>query len=249
MSFNGLEKMKKIDNPAERLHRILDEGRKIRNDIKCRDAWFDILKISPKTEINLMRGIANTAELADKIIFTRDELLNSSRAKSTHWYNCFNDALTNQNLNGQWSTFKNHIDNTTISELDMLTMIFETSGSETPLDDEKLAEFKMQIIELREEIIHSSLEKGVQFALLALLKKALEAIELYQITGAGPIMEAVEASVGRIMFDHNLQEEVKTGVIGKQFSELLGGLANFITVAQGVKELAGPIAALLLGKV
>ncbi|WP_267248522.1 DNA-methyltransferase [Yersinia sp. Marseille-Q5920] len=61
--------------------------------------------------------------------------------------------------------------------------------------------------------------------------------------GFGHGMDKSDRNRGRI------QEEVKTGVIGKQFSELLGGLANFITVAQGVKELAGPIAALLLGKV
>ncbi len=241
--------MKKIDNPAARLHRILVEGKKRNDNANCRDVWADILEISPITEINIMRGIANTAELADKIIFTRDELLKAKRAKSGYWYKRVNAAFRDQNLNSSWVTFNNKIDELTISELDMLAMIFDTSGSETPLDDEKLAEFKTQIIDLREDIINSNLDKGVQIALLALLKKALEAIELYQITGAGPIMEAVEASVGRIMFDHNLQEEVKTGVIGKQFGALLGGLANFITVAQGVKELAGPIATLLLGKV
>lgn len=241
--------MKKIDNPAARLHRILVEGKKKNDNANCRDVWGDILNISPRTEINIMRGITNTAELADKIIFTRDELLNAKRAKSEYWYKRVNAAFRGQNLNSNWSTFNHQIDEVTISEIDMLAMIFETSGSEAPLDDERLTEFKTQIIDLREEIINSSLDKGVQFALLALLKKALEAIELYQITGAGPIMEAVEASVGRIMFDHNLQEEVKTGVIGQQFGALLGGLANFITVAQGVKELAGPIATLLLGKI
>lgn len=240
--------MKKIDNPAARLHQILLDGTACSGTLSCRNAWFDILKISEQTNINLLRAVANTAELTEKIIHIRDEVLKTTRAKSPHWYTQVNLAFNSQNLKGDWGSFKNHIDSLAISELDMLAMIFEQSNAEENLDEEKLAEFKVRIINLREEIIGSELDQGVQYALLALLKKALEAIEMYQVTGAGPIMEAVEASIGKVMFDQNLQEEIKSGIIGKQFGALMGGLANFVTIAQGVKELAGPAITLLLGQ-
>ncbi|MDA5550079.1 hypothetical protein OP862_09950 [Yersinia massiliensis] len=240
--------MKKIDNPAARLHQILLEGSLQDNNLPCRDVWFDILKVSEGTEINLLRAVANTAELADKIVYIRDDVLKTTRAKSAHWHKQVKKAFGTQNLKSDWGSFNKAIDSLVISELDMLAMIFEQSNSEENLDEEILAEFKDRILILREEIISSELDKGVQYALLALLKKALEAIEMYQITGAGPIMEAVEASIGKVMFDQNLQEEIKSGIIGKQFGSLMGGLANFVTIAQGVKELAGPAITLLLGK-
>ncbi|EOD4079978.1 hypothetical protein ACOHX9_000685 [Yersinia enterocolitica] len=240
--------MKKIDNPAARLHQILLDGAGQSSNFRCRDVWSDILKISDMTEVKFLRAIADTAELVDEIIYLRDEVLNTSRAKSTHWPTQVRKAFNLQDLKGDWASFNKHIDSLVISELDMLAMIFEKSDAEENLNEEKLTEFKDRILILREEIISSELDKGVQYALLALLKKALEAIEMYQITGAGPIMEAVEASIGKVMFDQNLQEEIKSGTIGKQFGALMGGLANFVTIAQGVKELAGPAITLLLGK-
>ncbi|CNG29290.1 Uncharacterised protein [Yersinia enterocolitica] len=248
MSFNGLKQMKKIDNPAARLHQILLDGSRQDNGRACRDIWFDLLKISERTDINLLRAVANTAELADKIIYIRDDVLKTTRAKSTHWHTQVNKAFSIQSLKSDWGSFNKSIDSLVISELDMLAMIFEQANAEENLDEEKLAEFKVRIINLREEIIGSELDQGVEYALLALLKKALEAIEMYQVTGAGPIMEAVEASIGKVMFDQNLQEEIKSGTIGKQFGALMGGLANFVTIAQGVKELAGPAITFLLGK-
>lgn len=233
--------MRKIENPAERLHDFLVKGKSMSTTAKCKDNWIALLALSEPTEANVLRGIAGISELPQRILYIRDELITSKRGRSGHWLRKVNTAFAEQTLTSEWSTFIRHIDDVTISELDFLAMVFEGANQEDGLSEEELLSFKQRILDLREEVINSDIDKDVRFAIVELLKKTLEAIELYQLTGAGPIMEAVELSVGKIMFNEKLQEEVKKGKVGKKLSGILGGLANIVTVAQGAKEIAPPI--------
>lgn len=237
--------MKKNENPAERLHDFLVKGKSVPTHINCKETWISLLELSEPSEANVLRGIAAISELPSKITHVRDEVITSKRGRSGHWLKQVNVAFSSQTLTSDWSTFISHIDNVTISELDFLAMVFEGANQEDGLSEEELLSFKQRILELREEVLNSDIDKDVRFAIVELLKKTLEAIELYQLTGTGPIMEAVELSVGKIMFNEKLQEEVKKGTVGKKLAGIIGGLANIVTVAQGVKEIAPPIVSLL----
>ncbi|HHQ6628062.1 TPA: hypothetical protein ACSTL5_004609 [Serratia fonticola] len=240
--------MKKIENPAERLHDLLVKGKSMPGNVKCKDNWIALLALSEPTEANVLRGIAAVSELPQKILYIRDELIKSKRGRSQHWLRQVNSAFSEQTLTSDWSTFTRHIDDVTISELDFLAMVFEGANQEEGLNEEELLSFKQRILELREEVLNSDIDQDVRFAIVELLKKTLEAIELYQLTGAGPIMEAVELSVGKIMFNEKLQEEVKTGTVGKKLAGIMGGLASIVVVAQGIKEIAPPVIS-FLGKI
>lgn len=237
--------MKKTENPAERLHDFLVRGKSINTSENCKQSWISLLDLSGPSEADVLRGIAGASELPKKIIHIRDEIIQSKRGRSSHWLKKVNKAFSSQNLNGDWSSFINHIDEVTLSELDLLAMVFEGANQEDGLSDEELLSFRQRILELREEVLNSDIDKDVRFAIIELLKKTLEAIELYQLTGSGPIMEAVELSVGKIMFSEKLQDEVKKGSVGKKLAGIISGLANIVTVAQGVKEIAPPIMSLL----
>lgn len=237
--------MKKNENPAERLHDFLVRGKSISGSDNCKQAWISLLELSAPSEADILRGIAAVSELPKKIIHIRDEIIESKRGRSSHWLKKVNKAFASQITIGDWSTFISHIDDVTLSEIDLLAMVFEGANQEDGLSEEELLSFKQRILELREEVLNSDIDKDVRFAIVELLKKTLEAIELYQLTGAGPIMEAVELSVGKIMFNEKLQEEVKKGKIGKKLGGILGGLANIVTVAQGAKEITPPIVSFL----
>jgi hypothetical protein len=52
-----------------------------------------------------------------------------------HWKDRIEAAFLAQEMNGKWEKFISHINDQTLSELGLLSMIFETSGKHASIDE------------------------------------------------------------------------------------------------------------------
>ncbi len=112
----------KIDNPALRLLDILEQGKRHHAAATCREVWKALLQAQNLSEHQLLSRLARVMELPERIEQVREDHFSSLRNKSSYWRGQVESAFTSQSLNGRWETFKNHIDERTLSELSLLSL-------------------------------------------------------------------------------------------------------------------------------
>lgn len=230
----------KIDNPALRLLDILEQGRSYQASDSCREVWKALLQTQKLSEHQLLSRLARVMELPDRIEQVRQDHFSSLRNKSSYWRSQVESAFTSQSLNGRWETFKNHIDERTLSELSLLSDVFDTRGSHAGIAEEEIESLLARITELRAEIRSSDFPLTMKTMLLRQLFQIQEALESYSISGIEPIMDAVQSTLGLAVIDPEYKQEIKSGsgsLFGERISSLLGDVANVVTVAGALPAL------------
>lgn len=234
----------KIDNPAQRLLDILETGKKHPDSQNCRKVWIELLHAEENNEQHLLSRLAKVMELPGRILQVRTDHFSTLRGKSNHWKSCVDRAFVSQSLNSNWQSFNQHIDPRTISELSMLSDLFETRGAHAAIEASETEALLTKIIELRGEIRSSELSSTMKTMLLRQLSQLQEALESYSISGIEPVMDAVQSTLGLAVIDPEYKEEIKSGSesqFGDRISSLLGDIANVVTVAGALPALPAAI--------
>lgn len=234
----------KIDNPALRLLDILEQGRRHQATASCREVWKILLQAQNLSEHQLLSRLARVMELPERIVQVREDHFSSLRNKSYYWRSQVESAFTSQSLNGLWDTFRNHIDERTLSELSLLSDVFETRGTHVSITAAEIESLLERITELRGEIRSSELPFAMKTMLLRQLFQIQEALESYSISGIEPVMDAVQSTLGLAVIDPEYKREIKSdsgSQFGDRISSLLGDVANVVTVAGALPALPAAI--------
>ena len=237
----------KIDNPAQRLLNIILDGKGLQkpNEIRTRNAWVKILGIEGDEEYILLQRIGEVMALPNRIIKIMSENFESDHWRTNHWVGKFTKAFKSLNLNGTWYDFINIIDEQSMTELKMISLLIETKGHVNDLSVEQLEGFIIKVDELKKEIIDSEIPSNLKEHFVKYLNKIISALDSYKITGIEPIMEAVESTLGHAFVDEEYKDAIRTSGFGKKLIDLLSTVANAVTVAEGLPAIGTTIMALL----
>ncbi|WP_147302174.1 hypothetical protein [Pantoea ananatis] len=239
----------KIDNAAERLHNFFQNTRSAaeRNEA-TRSVLRNYLNLKENAQDHeLYMGISGLLQLPMIIQNEIDE--NFPNSKLTHWHLKVRSSFNLLSLNAPWRDVLGPIDERTITELSTLSLLFSTKGEIEVIGQDDIIEFIEKVNELKNDTLSSSLPSGMKSSILKYLNKILSALETYHITGAEPIMEAMESMVGRTVLNKAYGEALAETGIGKKVGDMISLLANTITVAQGIPFIATPLLTLLTNKV
>lgn len=239
----------KIDNAAERLHNFFQNTRPSaeRNEV-ARNVLRKYLNLKENAQDHeLYIGISGLLQLPMIIQNEIDE--NFPNSKITHWHSKVENSFNILSLSASWRDVLSPIDERTMTELSTLSLLFSTKGEIEVIVQDDLIGFIEKINELKNDTLSSSLPDGMKSGILKYLNKILSALETYHITGAEPIMEAMESMVGRTVLNKAYGEALAETGIGKKVGEMIALLANTITVAQGIPFISTPLLTLLTNKV
>lgn len=229
----------KIDNAAARLHDFLLRTHNLSTAKDTRLVLQQYLNMPGVPDHVLYRGLAGLLELPGKV---QTELENHFPGYGlSHWYERVSRVFSQMNLNAGWSSIMSPIDERTLTELSMLSLLFRTKGEVALIDQSEMSEFKAKIEELKEDTIAADLSIEMRTTILQYLNKILSAIESYQITGVEPIMEAMESIIGRAALNEDYSKALKDTGIGKKIGDIVSLVANAVTVAQGIPFVATPL--------
>lgn len=89
----------KIDNPAQRLLDLLEQGKIYNREDNCRVVWQQILQVVGMEEQHLLTRLAFAMALPGRIIQVREDNFSSLRGKSSHWKSHVDKAFVSQSLN------------------------------------------------------------------------------------------------------------------------------------------------------
>lgn len=142
----------KIDNPAQRLLDLLEQGNEYQRTDNCRSVWQQILQVEGMEEQYLLNRLACAMALPGRIIQVREDNFSTLRGKSNYWKSHVDKAFVSQSLNDGWHTFRDNIDDRTLTELSMLSDLFETRGAHAGIAADEIDALLERITQLRGEI-------------------------------------------------------------------------------------------------
>lgn len=159
---------------------------------------------------------------------------------SNHWKDQVENAFYNQEITGSWHTFISKISAQTISELNLLSMVFETRGAHSNIEATEVESLLAKVTELRLEIRNSEISIDIKTMLLRQIAQLQEALETYSILGVEPIMDAIQSTLGLAVINKEYREEICAGQqskFGEKISTILNEVANVITVTGALTAL------------
>ena len=236
----------KIDNPAQRLLEILKAGKSNDSNQLCHDVWKKILEVPESNEHLLITRLGKVMELPARISQIMHD--HFPRRQSVHWRGQLEAAFLAQRMNEQWHYFIQHIDGQTLSELDLLSMLFETRGSHADINADEIQSLLDKVTELRNDIRSADLSVTMKTMLLRQLSQLQEALETYSISGIEPVMDAVQSTLGLAVLDPEYRKEISSeagSTFGERISALLGEVANVVTVAGALPALPAALHSVL----
>ncbi|HDR8937053.1 hypothetical protein LGM38_17725 [Burkholderia vietnamiensis] len=232
--------MSDFDNPATRLLNILQAGRKMNTADPCRNVWHQLLSTNGN-EAMLMSRLGKLMTLPGEIVQAYTRHYPDRGSTWSHWFKQVNTAFVSQQLSSNWQTFIGHIDDHTMAYLGMTADMLAHRDFVAKIEAEQLEALRKDVSELLQEALESDLEPKTKDAIARHLQRLLIALDEYAVTGALPVLDAVEGSIGHTAFDQQYAAALKETSIGQRFVTILTTAANVVTVVVGLPQLPAGI--------
>lgn len=162
----------------------------------------------------------------------------------SHWENQVNSAFMSQDLNGQWATFINRIDGHSITYLQMSAELLQAKANTKPILGDEIGQLRESLNQILSAVMESDTADEVKKYLARNIRKIIMSIDEYRLTGALPLLDSIESTLGHAHIDKNYMVFLKDTDLGKRLLETLGTMANVVTVAVGLPQLSQAIALL-----
>lgn len=230
------------DNPAARLLTILEAGKAQPGNSGCRQVWQGLLGVNKNNSSLLMSRLGKVMEMPEQIILTLREEFPNQKEMELHWSEQVNAGFMVQNLNASWDTFINNIDQNAMVMLRMVSNLLQSKANTKTLSSEELHAMRETILALIHETLESTLiGADLKTYLVRSLQKIVQAITEYALTGALPVLDAIDATFGHAAYDVEYRSFLTDSDLGKRLLDNLSAMANAVTVAVGLPQLAQAI--------
>ncbi|WP_395316608.1 hypothetical protein [Variovorax sp. UC74_104] len=233
------------DNPAARLLALLQNGKRLERSTTCRTAWTEILD-SNGSEALLMSRLGKVMELPQAAVTALQELYPTEDATWAHWQNQIVTAFASQQLHGPWQTFIDHIDDHTITYLKLSATLLQQRTTTKMVAGEDLRAIREELEKIVGDVLDSDQPAEIKKYLGRHLRKIIVSIDEYRLTGALPLLDSLESTLGHAALDKQYASFLTDHEIGRRVLDNLYAMANVITVAVGLTQIS-QAAALLLG--
>lgn len=155
-----------------------------------------------------------------------------------HIANQLYTAFITHKFNEKWQAFTTRIDVHILNYLSLASTLLETQNSTKRLDDEELTSLREKFSSLLDDVRSSDIQPHLKSYIVMQLHGLIAELDDYFITGAAPILERIEATVGHAHVDAGYRSFLKDHELGQSLLKCLAAAANLVTVAVGVPQLA-----------
>lgn len=230
------------DNAASRLYDLLVKAKAIPKDQACRQAWGELLETSDNAL--LMSRLGKVMAMPQAILEAIEDHHPGTGKHHNFWIAELSAAFGQQNLDGQWHTFRQHLTDHTLSSIAMAATSLTGHVPARQLGQEDLVNLRDQVDTLGNTILEADVSEEIQRYLIRQVQRMRVAIDEYWISGSAPLMEIIEGAFGHLATTEKGRADVATPA-GQRIAGALAVLANGITIATGMPPLlSGPISQL-----
>lgn len=224
-----------MSSNTKRLLAILESGRKIKPNTEYIEGWRLTLKAADLYEthrkIGLLHALVRDAAAEAKQNFPEET------GSIDHWESLLAKLLRETNPGAQWQTFFSRIDPHVFQYLRLQSKFIELQSPGCLVDEEQLENVRKLLQEALDETMRSGAKPEVIMTIARRIRLIIGSIEDFIITGNEAIFDEIKAAAVELEIYKKQDEPVP---ISEKFTTALGTLANAITVATGVPQLAAP---------
>ncbi|SFP52521.1 hypothetical protein SAMN05216229_103116 [Geopseudomonas sagittaria] len=224
------------DNAASRLLDLLIKAKSIDPNTASIHAWEQLLGAKNNPALLLSR-MGKMIALPEQISTTLTNSTETTPGVVQHISNQLYAAFTTHKFSEKWELFINRIDTHMTNYLALASTLLETQIKTKKLDKDELQELREGFVKLLEEVRSSDLPPRLKSYVVLQLHDLVSVLDNYFITGAEPILERIEATIGHAYIDNEYKEFLKDHELGKSLLGCLGAAANLVTVAVGIPQL------------
>lgn len=229
------------DNPAARLLALLEKGRTMDPNENCRVVWQRLLEVKNNNSL-LMSRLGKVMELPELSVNAIKELFPNQRDTWSHWVSQVNKGFMTQNLNDRWLTFFQHIDEHSITYLHLASELLQAKSNTNLMPSDELLALRNSLQAIYDEVMESETGDEIKKYLARNLRKLINGIDEYKLTGAIPLLDSIETTIGHVHIDAKYKSFITDTVLGQKLLDTLGAMANVVTVAVGIPQLSQAIA-------
>ncbi|MEL3924010.1 hypothetical protein V1481_11655 [Aeromonas enteropelogenes] len=229
------------DNPAARLLSLITSGKEYPTNTLCRSVWETLLEVENNNPLLISR-LGKVMELPDSIISALKEHFPSQHKSWAYWEPQVNGAFMSQNLNSEWATFINRIDDHSIAYLELSADLLQTLANTKSIVGDDMDDLRQRLNQILSEVMESDISSEVKKFVARNIRKIIVSLDEYKLTGALPILDAIDATIGHAHVDKSYMSFLQNSELGGKLLETLAAAANVVTVAVGLPQLSQAIA-------
>lgn len=224
------------DNAASRLLELLRRAKTIDPNTASVHAWEQLLQARKNPSLLLSR-LGKMIALPEKISTTLSNSVDTAPGVVNHISSQFFAAFSSHKFGEKWEVFIARIDDHMMNYLALASSLLETQIKTKQLEESELEELRQSFVELLEKVRPSDLPPRLKSYVVLQLHDLVSALDDYFITGAEPILEHIEATIGHAYIDPEYKGFLRDHELGKSLLDCLGAAANLVTVAVGIPQL------------
>lgn len=238
--------MANSNNPAGRFYNLLHNGKKpsYRKN-KVREVWANLLGVPANDSSMLLVRLGKIMAIPSQIESKINQEENIDHSVYLKWLPKVNKAFRTLNLEANWSTFIDPIDEAVLYGLEICSEQLARKQPESVIKEEALKDIKNEVEGLLKEIRSSNIDSDLKNYLIGQLENIINSIYEYDFAGVVPLQKAFESTVGSISLHPELHEKIKKTNYSKKFWTVMRRVALVLAIAVGGIQIGKDTVALL----
>lgn len=232
------------DNPAYRLLVLLEQGKAFEPSRNCREAWEELLAVQGNSAL-LMSRLSKVMALPQSIVVEIQNAFPTHGNTWSHWEGQVSAAFMVQNMHGDWGTFINHIDAHTFTYLKLASELLNSASKAYLHESQNIASVHEKVRHILGDVLVSDLPPALKLQVVRCLRKILDALDEYRITGGVAVLEAAEVALGHSSLDSEYRSFLTDTELGRQVLDGISAAANLLTISLSMPALTVALTPLL----
>jgi hypothetical protein len=234
------------NNPAGRLLALLRRGKKTDFlKMQAAQAWKVLLAIPQANDLELTHQLVGLAELPLLIKSRVEGIPNVNHELYLKKLPELARTLRGLGFGVQWGIFVKSFSESVLDSLAFCDDLLSRENPDKRVDTDQLGSLLKDVGSLVDDVVASDIDNTLKQYMLKHLHIVERAIQDYQLLGAGPLEQAVEATIGSVFLHKDVAVEVAKTPLGARLWNILGKLAIITTLVVGVPQLPEAVRKLL----
>jgi len=233
------------NNPAGRLHALLNEGKNKQMDKQASEIWSEILNVPKEDTGLLLRRVGHVLSLPSSVKEAMSYIEDLDHNIYLRWLSSVEASFSILNFQMQWKQFITRFDGEVMYGIEICSDRLSRERPEKTADENNLENLLEKVNELLTELDGTDLDANVWFYIYDHLIKIKEAIEEYKIRGIKPLEAVFEQTIGGLVLTPEIYQKSKDTNSGKRFWEVMGYLAIVVTITASSIQIGKDVVSLL----
>jgi hypothetical protein len=232
------------NNPAGRLHDLLQLAQKQPPKEPARKAWAQVFGVAPEDTGLLLRMLADLINLMSETKASIERLDDVDHRIYLKPFAKIERFFSQVNLDAGWEHWRAQLDEPTLYGLQFAADRLSRINGSTAIAQEDIQSIQSELEQFVESVLASDLPQGLKALFLRNLESIRRALLVYRIRGVEGLEHELERAVGSLMLNQSeippAGSKSQSRKFWERFFVVIDRINKAVTLTRGAKELAGP---------